>query len=229
MNKFFETVFADGATAGYVFLSVGVALLAGVVLAFLCYFKTKSTKSFFVTTALIPAAVALVIILVNGNIGAGIAVAGAFSLVRFRSAPGTAKEICIIFVAMAAGLAFGMGYLAYGAIFTVVAGGIILAFSATKIWEKKPRAAEKRLTVTIPEDLDYGTVFDDILNAYTVKHELVKAKSINMGSMFRVTYDITLKDPSSEKQFLDELRVRNGNLEISLGRADLEGEAREWL
>ncbi len=223
MDKFFESVFSDGTTsAGHFFLSIAVALVIGFIFSFMCYFKTKSSKSFFITTALLPATVAVVIILVNGNIGAGVAVAGAFSLVRFRSAPGTAKEICIIFVAMAAGLAFGMGYLAYGAIFALIAGGVLIAFSTTKIWEKKPDIKEKKLIITIPEDLDYGSVFDDLLNKYTVKYDLIKVKSINMGSMFRITYNIILKDITLEKQFIDELRCRNGNLEISIERTDFE-------
>lgn len=223
MDKLFESVSANGTmSAGYFFLCIAVALAAGIVLALMCCLKTRSSKSFFVTTALLPASVAMVIILVNGNIGAGVAVAGAFSLVRFRSAPGTAKEICIIFVAMAAGLAFGMGYLAYGVLFTVIMGAILLLFSATRIWEKKPDLKNKKLCITIPEDLDYGSVFEDLLQKYTVKYDLLKVKSVNMGSMFRVTYGITLKDPAQEKNFIDELRCRNGNLEISLERTDLE-------
>lgn len=223
MDKFFDSVFSDGTTtAGYFFLSIAVALAAGIIFAFMCYFKTKSSKSFFITTALLPATVAVVIILVNGNIGAGVAVAGAFSLVRFRSAAGTAKEICIIFVAMAAGLAFGMGYLAYGALFTVIAGGVLIAFSATKIWEKKPNLKEKKLCITIPEDLDYCSVFDDLLKTYTERYDLIKVKSVNMGSMFRVSYNITLKDTVQEKQLIDELRCRNGNLEIYIERTDFE-------
>ena len=166
--------------------------------------------------------VAVVIILVNGNIGAGVAVAGAFSLVRFRSAAGTAKEICIIFAAMTAGLAFGMGYIAYGAIFILAAGGAIAAFSATKIWEKKSSPKEKKLRVTIPEDLDYTTVFDEVLGEYAEKYELVKVKSVNMGSMFRVSYLVTLKNPADEKEMLDDIRTRNGNLEVMLERTDFE-------
>ncbi|MGN1207161.1 MAG: DUF4956 domain-containing protein, partial [Eubacteriales bacterium] len=203
-------------------LCLGVALVTGVVFAFLCYFATKSSKSFFVTTALLPAAVAMVIMLVNGNVGAGVAVAGAFSLVRFRSAQGTAKEICIIFVAMASGLAFGMGYLAYGALFSVLAGGVLIACSVLKIWEAKTSATDKKLVVTIPEDLDYGTVLDAPLEKYTKKHELVKVKTVNMGSMFRLTYAVTLKDAAQEKQFIDALRCRNGNLEVMMERTDFQ-------
>lgn len=223
MNNFFASVFnGTTATAGNFFLCVAVAFAAGLAFAFICYFRSQSSKSFFITTALLPMTVAVVIILVNGNIGAGVAVAGAFSLVRFRSAAGTAKEICIIFAAMTAGLAFGMGYLAYGAIFILAAGGAIAAFSATKIWEKKSSPKEKKLRVTIPEDLDYTTVFDEVLGEYAEKYELVKVKSINMGSMFRVSYLVTLKNPADEKKMLDDIRTRNGNLEVMLERTDFE-------
>ena len=223
MDKFFASVFdGSGTTAGNFFLCVAVAFAAGLAFAFICYFRSQSSKSFFITTALLPMTVAVVIILVNGNIGAGVAVAGAFSLVRFRSAAGTAKEICIIFAAMTAGLAFGMGYLAYGAIFILVAGGAIAAFSATKIWEKKSSPKEKKLRVTIPEDLDYTTGFDEVLREYTEKYELIKVKSVNMGSMFRVSYLVTLKNPADEKKLLDDIRTRNGNLEVMLERTDFE-------
>lgn len=220
---FFNSIFTDGTvTAGTFFLCLLVAIASGIAYAFLCYFKSNSSKSFFITAAMLPAVVAVVIIMVNGNIGAGIAIAGAFSLVRFRSAQGTAKEICTIFVAMTAGLAFGMGYLAYGVLFLIIMGAVILATSATKIWERKPDQKHKRLTVTLPEDLDYNSIFEDLFAKYTVKSELVKVKTVNMGSMFRITYDVTLKNPADEKKFIDEIRTRNGNLEVLMARTDLE-------
>lgn len=225
MSNLFNSVISDSTmTPGIFFLCLGVALLSGFLLSFLCYYKSESSKSFFITTAILPAVVSMVIILVNGNIGAGVAVAGAFSLVRFRSASGKAKEICIIFIAMASGLAFGMGYLAYGVIFTIVSGLIMMVCSITKIFDKKVDNKKKRLKITIPEDLDYTGVFDEVFTEYTDTHNLVKVKSVNMGSMFRVTYDVTLKDASLEKKFLDDLRIRNGNLEISLEHVDLENQ-----
>ena len=124
-NSIFKQSGNTVVTPTAIFICLGVALLAGVIFATLCYFKAKSTKSFLVATAVLPMVVALVIILVNGNIGAGVAIAGAFSLVRFRSAPGTAKEICIIFISMASGLAFGMGFIAYACIFMLVCGVVI--------------------------------------------------------------------------------------------------------
>ncbi len=217
----FQSIFAGGIiTTGDVFLALGAALVAGIVFATLCFVKTRSTKSFLVATAMLPMVVALVIILVNGNVGAGIAIAGAFSLVRFRSAPGTAKEICIIFVAMAAGLAFGMGYLAYGAIFLVACGVFLLLAELFKFWDKKPVLKEKHVRITIPENLDYTNVFDDIFEKYTEKYDLMRIKTTNMGSMFRVEYDIVMKDVAQEKEMVDEIRIRNGNLEVAVQRSD---------
>lgn len=223
MDNLFQSLFANGsATPAAFFLCLGAALLCGILFSSLCFVRSRSSKSFFVTLALLPPSVALVILLVNGNVGAGVAVAGAFSLVRFRSAPGTAREIAMIFLAMASGLAFGMGYLAYGALSLLLAGGVLLLFSCLSLWEQKPDEKEKKLTVTIPENLDYTALFDDLFSAYTEKHSLLLVKSIQMGSLFRLTYRITLKDPSREKELLDSLRERNGNLELSLERTDLE-------
>ncbi len=220
----FNSIFqndADGViTSGDIFLTLGVALVAGIIFATTCFFKTKSTKSFLMATALLPTVVALVIILVNGNIGTGVAIAGAFSLVRFRSAAGTAKEICIIFISMAAGLTFGMGYLAYGGIFLIASGGILMLFESFKLWERKPVLREKNIRITIPENLDYTTVFNDIFEKYAEKYDMVKMKTTNMGSMFRVDYHIVMKDVSQEKEMIDELRTRNGNLEVIVQRTD---------
>ncbi len=219
----FDSIFQDNGgviTSGDIFIALGVALIAGIIFATMCYFRTKSTKSFLVASALLPMVVALVIILVNGNIGAGVAIAGAFSLVRFRSAPGTAKEICVIFISMAAGLAFGMGYLAYGVIFMIVAGVALIIFELCKVWERKPVLKEKNVRISMPENLDYTTVFNDIFEQYTDKYEIVKMKTTNMGSLFRVDYHIVMKDVSKEKEMVDELRMRNGNLEVVVQRTD---------
>ncbi|MBO5328055.1 MAG: DUF4956 domain-containing protein [Clostridia bacterium] len=219
----FSTIFSDGITPADIFICLGVALAVGVVFATLCFVKTKSTKSFLLATALLPMVVALVIILVNGNIGAGVAIAGAFSLVRFRSAPGTAKEICIIFISMAGGLAFGMGYLAYASIFMIAAGAFLIAFEYIKFWDKKPDLKDKKVRITIPESLDYTTIFNDVFNKYTEKYDLIKVKTVNMGSLFRVDYHVVLKDVSKEKEMVDELRILNGNLEVQVQRTDFQG------
>lgn len=217
----FNSPFADGViTTGEIFLCLGSALITGIVFAFMCHFRSKSTKSFLVATALLPMVVALVIILVNGNVGTGIAIAGAFSLVRFRSAPGTAKEISTIFISMATGLAFGIGYIAYGVIFALVAGLILILSEVLNIWNSKPVIKEKIVRITLPEDLDYSEIFDDIFEKYTTKYEVMKVKTTNMGSMFKVYYHITMKDVKQEKSMMDEIRCRNGNLEVSVQRVD---------
>lgn len=222
-DSIFQKSTGNVITTGDIFLALGVALLAGIIFATMCFYKTRSTKSFLMATALFPAVVALVIVLVNGNIGAGVAIAGAFSLVRFRSAPGTAKEICIIFISMAAGLAFGMGYLAYGAVFMIAAGAVLMLCETFKIWERKPVLKEKNVRITIPENLDYTSVFNDVFDKYTEKYDLVKIKTSDMGSMFRVDYHIVMKDITKEKEMVDELRIRNGNLEVIVQRTDYTG------
>lgn len=218
----FESIFKDGnMPATSFFIALGVALIFGIIYAFLACYKSDSSSSFFIAAALLPMTVAAVIALVNGNLGIGVAIAGAFGLVRFRSAPGSAKEISIIFIAMAAGLAFGTGYLAYGAIFLFLCGGLLFVSGKFTVKTKSLKNKEKIIKITIPESLDYSSVFDDIFSEYTLKTELINVKSANMGSMFRLTYRTTLKSPDNEKQMLDALRTRNGNLEIQCSRADL--------
>ncbi len=217
----FDSPFSDGViSTGDVFLCLGFSLIMGIIFTFMCQYKSKSTKSFLIATALLPFTVALVIILVNGNIGTGIAIAGAFGLVRFRSASGTAKEICIIFISMAAGLAFGMGYLAYGALFIIIAGFALIIFLKLNIWEPKIDITEKIVRVTIPEELDYTEILDDIFEKYSTNYEVIKVKSVNLGSMFKVYYQIKMKNVKDEKKLLDDIRVRNGNLEVSIERLD---------
>ena len=157
--------------------------------------------------------------MVNGNVGTGVAVAGAFSLVRFRSAPGSAKDIGAIFIAMGAGLVSGMGYLGYAVLYTVILALIMAGYVHLNLWEKKD-TREKTLTITIPEDLDYTSVFDDLFDTYTDKWELSKVKTTNMGSLFKLTYQLTLKDSSKEKEMIDGLRCRNGNLEIVISNQE---------
>ena len=177
----------------------------------------KHNGGFVTTIALLPAVVQIVIMLVNGNLGAGVAVAGAFSLVRFRSIPGTAREICMIFIAVAAGLATGMGYLAFAAVFVLVMALLAVLYAKLGFGEKAARG-KKSLTVVIPESLNYTEVFGDLFEQYTDEAELVSVKTTNMGSLFKLSYEIKLKDVSKEKEFLDALRTRNGNLEIMCAR-----------
>lgn len=211
----FDCIFKDGKVTETTFLIVmAVALLSGSLFSTLCYFKSNSTKSFFIATALIPTAVTMIIALVNGNIGVGVAIAGAFGLVRFRSAQGSAREICVIFIAMASGLAFGMGYVAYAVIFLLGAGAILLLFQNVKIWERKLNVLEKTLKISVPEDLNYNEAFEEILDKYTKECVLVSVKSTSMGSIFKIEYRIVLKNAEKEREMIDEIRCRNGNLEI---------------
>ncbi len=200
-------------------LCLGVSLVLGLIMAVAYMFKNEHTKSFLVTLALLPAVVCVVIMMVNGNIGAGVAVAGAFSLVRFRSAPGSAKEIVTIFLAMGAGLIAGMGYLGFAALFTVIMCAMFLVCNAIT-GNAKSVAVNKTIKITIPEDLDYTGAFDDIFAEYTKKSELIRVKTTNMGSMFRLTYNVTLKDATQEKQMIDRIRERNGNLEIMVSKQE---------
>lgn len=194
-------------------LCVGASLLIGLALCAMTMWRTKSSGSFAVTLALLPAVVCVVIMMVNGNVGAGVAVAGAFSLVRFRSAPGSAREIGAIFIAMGAGLIAGMGYLGYAALFSLLLGGVTMLYTALRLGEG---SRYKTLHITIPEDLDYTGVFDPVLKEYAADYALKQVKTTNMGSLFKLTYDLTLRDPAKEKLLIDELRCRNGNLEISM-------------
>lgn len=204
-------------------LCIGAALVIGLILAGVYTYRNRYTKSFLVTLAILPAVVCVVIMMVNGNVGAGVAVAGAFSLVRFRSVPGTAKEIAAIFLAMCAGLVAGMGYLGYALLFTLVLGGVMLLYNRFDFGSRKNQEKYKVLHITIPEDLDYTGAFDEILDKYTSSHELVQVKTTNMGSLFRLTYDLVLNGGEAEKELIDKLRCRNGNLEISVSRRETTG------
>jgi len=201
-------------------LCLGCALLIGLLLALGYAYRSRYTKSFMMTLALLPAVVCVVIMMVNGNIGAGVAVAGAFSLVRFRSVPGTAKEITMLFLAMGAGLIAGMGYLGFALLFALVMCVICMLYHRFDFGARKNGRLYKTLHITIPEDLDYTGVFEEVLAQYTSSCELVRVKTTNMGSMFRLTYDLTLRDPAREKDMIDELRCRNGNLEITVSRQE---------
>ena len=200
-------------------LCVAVSLVIGVVLAVGYAFRSRYTKSFLTTLALLPAVVCVVIMMVNGNVGTGVAVAGAFSLVRFRSAPGSAREISSLFVAMGAGLIAGMGYLAYAVLFAVVLCAVGMVYDCLKLGTKNT-ALYRTLTVTIPEDLDYEGVFEEVLGEYADSVTLVRVKTTNLGSLFRLTYDIRLKETGREKELIDALRCRNGNLEIALSHQE---------
>lgn len=201
-------------------LCLGVSLVIGILMAPAYMYRSRYTKSFVVTLALLPAVVCVVIMMVNGNVGTGVAVAGAFSLVRFRSVPGTAKEICALFLAMGAGLIAGMGYLGFALLFTLVMCVVFVLYNRLGFGIRKNAEVYKTLTITIPEDLDYTGIFEDIFTAYTRNYELIRVKTTNMGSMFKLTYNVELSDASREKEMIDKLRCRNGNLEIAVSQQE---------
>ena len=201
-------------------LCVGVSLVLGLLLCAMAMWRSHFSRSLVVTLAILPAVVCVVILMVNGNVGTGVAVVGAFNLVRFRSAPGSAREIGALFVAMGTGLMTGMGYLGYAAVFTVILGAAMMLYSAVSLHPLVKGTSDRTLHITIPEDLDYIAVFDPVLSQYTRRYSLTQVKTTNMGSLFKLTYDLTLKNPAQEKCFIDQLRLRNGNLEISLGHQD---------
>lgn len=224
MEQLFQGIFdAEGASVvavGDFFLCIFVSLVLGVILALTFMQQNRYTKSFVVTLTILPAVVCVVIMMVNGNVGTGVAVAGAFSLVRFRSAPGTAREIVMLFLAMAAGLLTGMGYLGYSALFTCLMCGVLFLCTHLNLGNEGKNGKYKTLTITIPEDLDYTEVFDEVFDRYTSSRELIRVKTTNMGSLFRLTYDLVLKETKEEKAMIDQLRCRNGNLEISISRQE---------
>ena len=197
-------------------LCTGVSLLLGFVIAFIYTRQGTHTKNFVMTLILLPPLVQMVIMLVSGNLGAGVAVMGTFGLVRFRSVPGSSKDIASIFFAMAVGLATGMGYITFAAMMTAVVGAAFLLLEKVSFGE--PKFDEKRLKITIAENLDYTDLFDDIFEQYTKKNQLQTVKTTNLGSMYELEYQITLKDVGKEKEMLDEIRCRNGNLTIICGR-----------
>lgn len=223
--SFFDGLFDSGEVSIGVWpflLCLGVALLLGLVIAFFQMLQEKNSRSLIITLALMPSIVAMIIMMVNGSIGTGIAIAGAFSLVRFRSHSGTAKELCAIFIGMTAGLAIGMGYLGFATVFVLVVSPFQLLLSTSRF--AKMNVGKKTLRITVPEDLDYENAFEDLFTKYLTGHRLVSSRTTNMGSMFRLNYEVSLKHDVVEKEFIDDLRCRNGNLEVSISIAVNESE-----
>ena len=217
LNNIFSSIIQNGTFTGTQFAAVTLtSLICGLVIAVTYSIKNRCSKSFMVTLVLLPAIVQLVIILVNGNIGAGVAVAGAFSLVRFRSAPGRGQEITGIFLAMAAGLATGMGYIGIAILFTVFVAVLNLILNISKFGSANE--SHRVLKITVPENLDYEGRFEDIFSKYLSSYTYDEVKTSNMGSLYKLTLSVVLKADISTKELIDEIRTRNGNLDISLGR-----------
>lgn len=217
LNSILSNTAATSVTLPSLLLCILASLVLGVGIALIYMYKNVYSKNFVITLALLPAMVQIVIMLVNGNLGTGIAVMGAFSLVRFRSVPGSAREIGSIFFAMAVGLATGMGYLGIALLFLVIVGLMTVLLVSIRFGE--PRKREKELKITIPENLDYTGIFDDLFEKYTKSAELIRVRTTSMGSLYELSYHITLRNEDIEKEFIDELRCRNGNLNIACGRA----------
>lgn len=213
-----ETLFNPIYTTSFTFTSYIIctvtSLVLGLIIALSSGFKSRRSRSFLLSLFLLPAIVQTVIMLVNGSVGTGIAVMGAFSLVRFRSVPGSAKEIVSIFLAMATGLETAMGYVFLASLFVIIVCAVMILSSFVKIREKDDLIRELRITV--PEDLNYAHSFDDLFETYTNSTKLVTVKTTNMGSLYKLVYKIQLKDEAQIQSFIDDLRCRNGNLEIAI-------------
>lgn len=217
LSHLFYDIFTDTAVDPVMMmLAIGVSLLLGLVVAKVYQFKTVYSKSFVMSLALLPTLIAIVIFLVNGSLGAGVAVMGAFSLIRFRSAPGGAKELVSIFLVMTIGIAIGMGYLVFATVFTFIMSLAMLLLEVVNFGQMKH--SMRQLTVVIPESLDYESIFDDIFNKAANHVELANVKTSDMGSLFKIKYILQLNGQMTEKELIDALRTRNGNLEIAISR-----------
>lgn len=210
----FETILQENINITSMLICFVSSIVIGFIIAFTYTKTTKYNKNFIISLTLLPILVCVIIMLVNGNLGTSVAILGAFSLVRFRSLPGNSKEIISIFFSMTMGLIIGTGYIMFGFITTLLICILLYLLTKTSFGENK---GEKILRITIPEDLDYQNIFDDIFKKYTKQNLLDKIKTTNMGSLYELTYRIILKE-SDEKALIDELRCRNGNLKILLSR-----------
>ena len=227
LESFFSGIYnssTDSITISVFLLLILSALIIGAAQALVYMHNNSGSKSFVVTLATLPAVVSTIIMLVSGSIGAGVAVAGTFSLVRFRSAPGSGKEIAAVFTAMAVGLACGMGCPGLAALFALIMCLADTLYARINFGERKGEELFKSLQITVPESLEYAEVFDDIFDEYTTEAKMIRVKTTNLGSLNRLTYEVKLRESGLEKQLIDALRCRNGNLEINLS-ARMEASA----
>ena len=207
---------------GKFFICIITALVAGLIIALSYKIRNKTTQNFVTTLALMPAMVCVIILMVNGNIGTGVAVTGAFSLIRFRSVAGSSSDLGAIFLAMGTGLIIGMGYIGFAFAFAIIIS--IMQIIYANIGMGKRDDVYRTMRIAIPEDLDYTGVFEDLFEKYTTSNQLTNVKTTDMGSLFRLTYNISLKDAKLEKELIDNLRCRNGNLEISISKQEMSSE-----
>lgn len=220
-NTIFDTT-STGLDITTGLISAGVALLLGIVIAITHMKTTQTTKGFLITLATLPVLVMAVMIMINGNLGTSIAILGAFSLIRFRSIQGQAKELLSVFFAMAIGLACGMGHVLFATVITII--GVVAIFFLSYTHFLEPNKNQRVLKIVIPEDMDYEEVFDETFQKFTKKSELVRMKTMNMGSLYKLTYNVTIKNGIKEKEFLDEIRTKNCNLKVLLSHPCLEEE-----
>lgn len=218
-----ESAMTTVTSAGFMWCTLA-SIVLGLLCALIYMYKHDYSKNFVVTLALLPVIVQMVITLVNGNLGAGVAVMGVFNLVRFRSIPGSAKDIGSVFLAMAIGLATGMGYIGVAAILTLVVGVFNVIYVTTSFGKPPARVKKKQLKITVPEDLEFEGVFDEVLESYTDSCELKNVSTSNMGSLYQLEYTVSMKGEGLEKRMMDELRCLNGNLRISLGTPQMKKE-----
>lgn len=216
-----SSITAAGLTPQNLAICAGVSVLLGLIVAFVHAKTAKYSKNFITTLVVLPLLVMGVMMMVNGNLGTGIAIMGAFSLVRFRSIPGTSREIVSVFFAMSIGLATGTGYVGFALMMTAAISLVLVLMSSLKLFQ--PRIASQRLIVTLPEDSEYDTALQPVFDKYGVKAELEQIRTKNMGSLLEATYDAKIPSKVNRKQFIDDLRVRNGNLAITLYSTNAEG------
>ena len=212
----FHSIYSATVTPLQLLIMAASALGSGILFSWLMSFRIRASRRFFIVISVLPFVVGLMLTFINGNIGAGIAFGGALALTRFRSAQGTSDEIAAVLMAMTAGCAFGMGYIAYGILALAVAGLAFLAFSSARFFDHGSMHRDKLLNITIPESLDYARAFEDVFTRYLSESENVGVKTTGMGSMYRISFKIRMKNPAEEKEMIDELRIRNGNLEIAV-------------
>lgn len=222
MANILGSIFTGSLTLGQFMLAITASMIMGLILAIVFMHKNTYTKSFISALVLLPAVETVVIMMVNDNFGVGLSVAGSFALIRFRSVKGNAKELVAVFIAMTIGIICGTGYVALAGIFTLLLSAVMLGLTLTDFG--KANDAERCLKITIPESLNYDEVFTDILNRYASSWQLESIKTLTLGSLFRVEYSLNMKDPSKVKEMIDELRVRNGNLEIMCARPSTNRE-----
>ena len=212
MESIFSSIFTGSLTLGQFMLAVVASMFMGLILAIVFMYRNVYTKSFITALVLIPAVETVVIMLVNDNLGVGLSVAGSFALIRFRSVKGTAKELVAVFIAMTIGIVCGTGFVGLAAVFTILLCIVMFVLTYTDFGSEK--GDHRTLKITIPESLNYDDIFEDILDRYCLSHELVSIKTLTLGSLFRLEYDLHMKDQTKVKEMIDELRTRNGNLEI---------------